>query len=244
MEAVLERLRTRGHEITVVSEEHLLQAEGLEPELILSMGRCQETLRWLECRGVRTVNTPEGVSRCCRSVLQQVMYDCGVPVPPTEGCHGYWLKRGDCAAQGKDDVVYAADMKELERQKAVFHQRGIDDYTVSAHVVGDVVKFYGVLSSPGLQGFFRCYYPTDDGDLKFGDERLNGCAHHYAFEVADLQRVSERLAAAVGVNVYGGDCIVRQDGTFCIIDFNDWPSFSRCREEAADAIAALVKCDK
>ena len=31
--------------------------------------------------------------------------------------------------------------------------------------------------------------------------------------------------------VYGGDAIVKSNGTYVIIDFNDWPSFSRCREE-------------
>jgi len=49
------------------------------------------------------------------------------------------------------------------------------------------------------------------------------------------------LARAVGIKVYGGDCIVGEDGSFCIIDFNDWPSFSRCREDAATAIATLIK---
>jgi hypothetical protein len=48
------------------------------------------------------------------------------------------------------------------------------------------------------------------------------------------------LAAAVGLQVYGGDCIVTVDGAWYMIDFNDWPSFSRCREEAAEAIAGLM----
>ncbi len=56
-----------------------------------------------------------------------------------------------------------------------------------------------------------------------------------------LRSAAERASAAVGVDVYGGDCIVRADGSFCIIDFNDWPSFSRCREDAAVAIADIVE---
>jgi hypothetical protein len=31
------------------------------------------------------------------------------------------------------------------------------------------------------------------------------------------------------------------DGSLWIIDFNDWPSFAPCREEAARAIARRVK---
>lgn len=248
MTAVAERLRVLGHEVTVVSETRLPTVSEQRPELILSMGRHPETLRWMESQGVRTVNTPKGIARCQRSVLQWLMKENGVPVPPDIGSDGYWLKRGDGAAQTHDDVVFAADENELKRKKNDFHGRGIDDYTVSAHVVGDVVKFYGVLPSPGAEdmgsltgkGFFRHYYPTDDGVSKFGDEQRNGIARHYEFMVADLQQVSERLAAVVGVDVYGGDCIVRPDGTFCIIDFNDWPSFSRCMEEAADAIVRHV----
>ena len=34
---------------------------------------------------------------------------------------------------------------------------------------------------------------------------------------------------------------MREDGTYAVIDFNDWPSFARCREEAAGAIAARVE---
>ena len=164
--------------------------------------------------------------------MQQV----GTPVPPREGAHGYWLKRGDAAAQSKSDVQFAADRQELDAKIAAFQQRGITSYTVSAHVPGDLVKFYGVAGT----GFFRYYYPTDDGQSKFGDEQRNGTAHHYTFSVEALQRDVEILAQAVGISVYGGDAIIREDGTYCVIDFNDWPSFSRCRDEAARAISSLM----
>lgn len=236
MTAVVRRLREEGHSVEVIGEEHCPGTERITPDVILSMGRYPETLRWQKATGVRVINSPDGVARCRRSVLQRLMKEACVPMPPETGSDGYWLKRGDCAAQTKDDVVFAADEKELQNRIDDFRQRGIDSYTVSAHVVGDVVKFYGVRGT----GFFRCYYPTDDGVTKFGDEQHNGRAMHYPFEVEELQQAAERLAAVAGVEVYGGDCIVRQDGTFCIIDFNDWPSFSRCREEAAEAIVSLL----
>ena len=81
----------------------------------------------------------------------------------------------------------------------------------------------------------------DDGNTKFRDEEHNGSACHFPFELSAVQADAEHLAEAVGIKVYGGDCIVRSDGSFCFIDFNDWPSFSRCREEAAEAIASLVE---
>ena len=237
MTAVIERLRNRGYEVVAVAEEDgpLTDIQPSALDVVLSMGRRPETLRWLASLGVTTINSPQGVVRCQRSVLEQLMRENGVPMPPPTGSDGYWLKRGDGSARTKDDVTFAADEQQLKCKADNFRRRGID-YTVSAHVVGDVVKFYGVRGS----GFFRHYYPTDDGDTKFGDEQHNGPARHYPFSVADLRQTVERLAGIVGVDVYGGDCIVRQDGTFCIIDFNDWPSFSRCRDEAAEAVAALA----
>ena len=156
----------------------------------------------------------------------------GTPIPPKEGNDGYWLKRGDAAAQTSDDVVFAADKEALATAVQTMRDRGITDFVVSAHVVGDLVKFYGV----GEGRFFRYYYPTDDGASKFGDECRNGAACHYPFDEEALRREAERLAEAVGVSIYGGDAIVRADGSFCLIDFNDWPTFSPCREEAAKAI--------
>lgn len=235
--AVAERLQCKGHQVEMASEESLT---AMGYDIILSMGRLPETLAWLQReqeQGARVVNTPEGISNCARSRLLSIMEHIGTPIPPQEGPDGYWLKRGDGAAQSKEDVVYVQDRESLRQAIVDMVQRGIREYTVSAHVKGDLVKFYGVCGT----GFFRYYYPTDDGQTKFDDERRNGSAHHYSFDVQTLQGECERLAEAVGVEVYGGDAIVRNDGSFCLIDFNDWPSFSRCREEAAEAIASLIK---
>jgi hypothetical protein len=200
------------------------------------MARLPETLRLLDSSGIRIVNTPSSVEQSTRHRLQDMMISLDIPVPMGEGRHGYWLKRGDTAAQTAEDVVYVPDELALSEAKAAMHARGINDLMVSPHVQGDLVKFYGVPAS----GFFRCFYPTDDGQTKFNQERLNGQAHHYPFDKRRLQEKTEKLAAAVGLEVYGGDCIVCADGSWYMIDFNDWPSFSRCREEAADAIAGLI----
>lgn len=233
LEAVTHRLKDKGCEVSIIDEDAVV---GAAPDLILTMGRQPETLAWLKTVDAEVINSPEGVENCTRSRLQTIMERIGTPMPPKEGADGYWLKRGDAAAQESGDVVFAPDREGLEAAVRRMRQRGITDYQVSAHVVGDLVKFYGV----GKGRFFRYYYPTDDGETKFGDESKNGRAHHYPFQEERLRQEVERLAVAVGVSIYGGDAIIRADGSFCLIDFNDWPSFSRCREEAAEAIAALV----
>ena len=238
LDAVAARLSQRGHVVTQIDEcasELSLSTEA--PDFIFSMARLPETLCLLQSSGIKVVNTPWSVQQSSRCKLHELMVSLHLPVPSGEPFCGYWLKRGDAAAQTAEDVVYAPDAVALDEAKAEMRARGIHDYLVSPHIRGDVVKFYGVLSA----GFFRYFYPTDDGITKFGQESLNGEAHHYPFNVSELRKCAEQLASAVGLEVYGGDCIVRSDGSFCFIDFNDWPSFSRCREEAADAIASLVK---
>ena len=48
------------------------------------------------------------------------------------------------------------------------------------------------------------------------------------------------MAEAIGIRVFGGDAIIREDSSYVIIDFNDWPSFSSCSEEASVAIASII----
>lgn len=205
---------------------------------IFSMARSPEALdrlEQLEKEGMQVLNLTAGVRACSRSNIEKLMRENHLPLPPDEGTDGYWVKRGDAAAQCREDVCFCRDEHELLRAKDRFVQRGVREVVVQAHVRGDLVKFYGV---EGI-GFFRCCYPGDGDETKFGDERLNGRPHHYPFSSRGLQADAERLSRLLHTAVYGGDAIVTRSGDYVIVDFNDWPSFSRCREEAARAIVRL-----
>ena len=236
LQAVVEGLQ----QPVVWTDEAQVQTEGLPPaDLYLTMARGTAVLQQLseaEKAGKRVVNAAESVAQCVRSVLHRALQAHAIPLPPTEGNVGYWLKRGDASAQEQGDVVFCQDKEALAMQQQLFVQRGVTDWVVEAHLPGDLLKFYGVAG-----GFFRYFYPSDDGMSKFGNEQHNGLAHHYAFDAAQLQAMVEQVAALTGVEVYGGDVIVAPSGDFFLIDFNDWPSFSRCRETAAKAIIAWVK---
>lgn len=245
LRSVCEILKQGGHtdhEITIVDEADFEQCP-IEAEIYLSMARSVGALRvlgQLEERGSGAVNSAHAVENCSRERLDRLMRENQIAMPPEEGRYGYWLKRGDEAAQSKEDVVFCRDAAALSRAREEFRQRGVKSAVVSAHVPGDVVKFYGV----GTR-MFRYFYPTDDGISKFGDEQHNGKAHHYPFSERQLRLEAEKLSRLTGVLAYGGDAIIDKQGRFYIIDFNDWPSFSRCRAEAAEAIAAeAVACRK
>ena len=207
---------------------------------IISMARTPKALDCLEQlaqRGIRVLNPSVGIRACQRSNVDKVMRENHLPLPPDEGDDGYWVKRADAAAQSKEDVCFCHDWAEVEKIKSTFMQRGITDVVTQAHVKGDVVKFYGVEGT----SFFRYYYSGDDTETKFGDEERNGKPQYYPFSSSNLQADAEKLACLLQTPIYGGDAIIQEDGSYVIIDFNDFPSFSKCRKEAAKAIFERVK---
>lgn len=253
--AILEAVGRLLGKVDIVGEEALetflqshervgesLSKAGVPTErcLVLSMGRAPQTLDYLstlEEKGVCVLNPTAGVRACQRSNIERVMRENHLPLPPSEGEKGYWLKRGDQSAETQEDVCYCANRIELELAKERFQRRGIVDFIVQAHVEGDLIKFYGVEGT----NFFRCFYPCDDGETKFGAEQRNGFSHHFSYSKGQLQHDAEQLSRLLQTPIYGGDAIIRADGTYVIIDFNDWPSYSRCRQEAAQAIVERVR---
>ncbi len=236
-DCVVKLLSDNEFDIRVIEENDLKMNDKFD--VYLSMGRLPKTLAVLkvfENEGSLVINSAFGVEKCARSLLDKMMKKGKIPVPRPISEYGYWIKRGDAAAQSKDDVVYVKDDREKANAIKAMQERGISSVVISANVKGDLIKFYGVRKS----GFFRFFYPTDDGQSKFGDERFNDAAMYYDFDIGAMESDAERLADMVNIDIYGGDCIVRSDGSFCFIDFNDWPSFSRCRDDAAEAIVSRV----
>ena len=233
--AVVERL----HGI-LIPEQQLCESELTGcGNIFLNMGRLPKTTAFLkqkEDEGAVVLNSGYGVEMCQRSRLEALMREKHIPMPRKTGTNGWWVKRGDAAAQCHQDVLFCKDDEALAKAKATFAERGVTDIVVQSHVCGDLLKFYGVEGT----SFFRYFYPGDDEESKFGDERINGTPHHYFFQKEHLRSTVEMLSRLVCTPIYGGDAIITPDGEFKIIDFNDWPSFSRCREEAANAIVQLV----
>lgn len=224
-----------------IKEEELPLHSALlnDVDIILSMARGNDALQILtdaESHAL-VVNSAAAIAVSTRSRIDSLMRNNNIPAAPLQSSNGWWIKRGDQAAQEKSDVRFAADNNEKLRIIEEFQARGINNLVVTAHVEGDLVKFYGVAGT----GFFHTCYPTDGNFSKFGDEHLNGKALHTAFNLNCLHHDASKLAGLTGIMVYGGDCIVRPDGSYAIIDFNDWPSFSCCRDEATLAIAQLIE---
>lgn len=239
--AVRQQLMACGIKCNNIVTEDIPTADIEEADAYVSMGRKQDTLNWLgeyERRSIPVVNCTTSVMICNqRTLLMRVLEDeDGIAVPPLIGGNGYWVKRGYGSTESAEDVQYTASRAEADQLCEQLFQRGIMSVDVRAHIVGDVVKFYAVQGTD----FFRWYYPEEGGDWKFDNRRYNGSLQHYAFDVEALRVMAARAAEIVQLDVYGGDCIIRPDGQPVLIDLNDWPSFSRCRDEAAQAIAKRI----
>ena len=255
-EAVADKLRCCGHDVSLVAS--FAEAKGVAAALggvanvdaLFSMSRDEDTLHEIidapEWNALLHVNSAIGIMACAdRFTFEAAAAEKGFVTPQsfiietsmksvffTSPC---WLKRTSGWSQEREDVVFVRDADEATAALANFHQRGHETVLCSEHIEGDLVKFYGVAGTD----FFDWSY-ADARHSKFGIEAINGTPHGYKFDAAALQCDSSRLADFLGVPVFGGDCIVRPDGTCVLIDFNDWPSFSRCREDAADAIAEII----
>ncbi|MCR5820257.1 MAG: hypothetical protein K6F94_04840 [Bacteroidaceae bacterium] len=259
-EAVATRLEAMGHEIVLTDDEHAIdiltkekESGGRGASAVFSMSRNTDVLQFLSSDHVwssrRCVNPGRGVLLCSeRSCVNEAMLRCGILMPETYVLNTtaslqesfiptfpFWMKRDKGYSQVREDVVMVHDSHEAESALQQFHARGEKSVLCTAHVQGDLVKFYGVA---GI-GFFDWDY-ADPSHSKFGLEAANGAPSHFDFNPQLLQDGCERLSNALSTPVYGGDAIVKSDGSFVIIDFNDWPSFSRCRDAAAKAIAHIV----
>jgi hypothetical protein len=148
--------------------------------------------------------------------------------PPSSPGEAVWVKRADVHNTQDGDVVFAPGPVEYRDSLAALAARGIRRAVIQPHVPGDLVKFYGIGggTADGGPAWFRWFYHKG--------QELAG----HAFDAAGLARLARKAAAALGLEVYGGDAIVPADGVPVLLDLNAWPSFALFRDEAAPVIAA------
>ena len=251
--AAAEQLRKRGYVVNIYSEEQFKLNE-IKENVILNMCREQSSiakLQQLEDQGKLVINSGYGIENCTRERMTRILLGNNIPYPDSlivdtneaikpllkkSGFQSCWIKRGDFHAMHKEDVSYVRHAEEAQEVLQEYFYRGIKRAVINRHLVGDLIKFYGIRNSP----FFYWFYPFDEGHSKYGLEAINGKSKGIDFDIEHLKKICHDASEALGVEIYGGDCIVSPDGAIRIIDFNDWPSFAPCRNEAAPFIAKAV----
>ena len=211
-------------------------------DLVLTMAQAPAVLteiEALETSGTIVMNSIGSIRNCYRKPLSERLSQHNFSYPqytfektdsffnelPFESQDGYWIKRGDFHAVCDEDVVFVKDLIDMNERLHNFKSREIPFVVVQKNIPGAIVKFYGVRNN-----FFSHRFITPVEDKKINLEKIK----MLAFEAAHV----------LGLDVFGGDCIVSQTGEIHFIDINDWPSFRTCNVEAGLAIAqlALSKC--
>ena len=224
-----------GWGVTLLPETELRNAARDIDTPVIAMARHPQSLaalRHIQGRGLTVINSAQSLANSVRAVCIRRMQDTGIPMPQTvvldagcwtsasvAGLAPCWIKRGDICTQGEGDIVFCPDQACLQATLSDFAGRDASAIVISRHADGRLVKFYGVTGTT----FFRAY------DVS-----------HALVSHPQLEAVCRRAAHAVGLEVWGGDCIIDADGNVWVIDLNDWPSFGCCRSQAAPVIAARI----
>ncbi len=239
LDAALSELSCTGLKIESCEAESL-NSSAPRPDIVLTMAQSYRVLNLLEqwsSSGSLIINSVQSIRNCYRKLLMRMLADAGLPVPAgyliTLGETGkddigdfsnrLWLKRGDVHAVQEGDVASVISEEGLTAALQHFREIGVRDLLVQDHVEGPVVKFYGI----GGQRFFRAY--------------LESSGEEVTAKMASLWAFAAQAAAVLGLQVYGGDAVLTADSGPVLIDFNDWPSFSRCSRSAGQAIAEHVR---
>jgi glutathione synthase/RimK-type ligase-like ATP-grasp enzyme len=237
MKSVGEALVDRGFRVELVAADAAFETTCANIFAMCERGAVLDHLKNAEKAGSIIVNSPDAIRNSYRHRMvelfarhhvsapasQIVATDANMPQPAA----GVWVKRYDFHATQSDDVIYAASKDGWRDALHRFARRGIPFIVAQEHVTGDLVKFYGVRNAAAATdaNWFEWFYHRDKGMLG------------YSFEVSSLRRAALGAAAALGLEIFGGDAIIQANGEPMIIDINAWPSYARYREQAAQAIA-------
>jgi hypothetical protein len=245
-------LKRKGCLVKEYTEQEFLRS-GIKEDIIFDMVRDKNAIRKLkeeEDKGKLVLNSGYGIDNCTREKMTRLLVSNGIPHPKSfivktneplpvnieSMATRFWIKRGDFHAIHREDVTYTRNVEEAETVLNEYALRGIETAVLNEHLIGDLVKFYGIAGTD----FFYWFYPNDLNHSKFGWEKINGQAMGIPFDLEYLKSLCDEVAKVLGIYVYGGDCVVDADSTIKIIDFNDWPSFAPCRSEAAIYISKCI----
>jgi len=237
-------LEERGFDVVLKSPDELSVPGEKAPPFIFLMCEGAAVLRQLgawEAAGVRQVNSPSAVLNTYRERMIAQLEEGGVAFIPSAIVsterpglppdRPVWVKRPDVHNTQDGDVVCADTAAAFGAALEGLARRGIPHAVIQEHIDGDLVKFYGIGGGGGPDGgppWFRWFYHKD--------QTVAG----HPLDPGRLARLARAGAAALGLEVYGGDAIATSRGELVLLDVNAWPSFALYRDEASAAIAAYL----
>lgn len=253
LQSIVNQLKNIGYNVSIKNENKLDFSKDFT-SYIISMARNPEVIDRLavwEKQGATIVNSPLSCINCYRETQTRIFIENNISIAPSQIIDTYdfkpeilhlptnndfWIKRADFQTIEPIDVIRVASFKEAQEVLKNYFKRGISRSVISSHIEGNVIKFYGVKQN----NWFYYYYPKED---KFHN-KINQTDRYTAFDEKALVEMCQRAANLLDLDIYGGDAVIDSEGKIYIIDMNDFPSFSSCKEIAAEQItkAFVDKC--
>jgi hypothetical protein len=232
-----EAMAERGFKVELVTPDELIERPYANLFVMCERGTVLDRLAAMEKSGSIVVNSTAAIRNTYRHRMVELFARRRVPTPRSwivaadankpRPADCAWVKRYDFHATQRDDVMYAASETGWREALRRFAGRGIPFVVAQEHVAGDLIKFYGVKCGalPIDANWFQWFYHRDKGMLG------------HAFDPARLREAAFAAAAALELEVFGGDAVIKADGAAMIVDLNAWPSYALYRDRAAEAIA-------
>jgi len=214
-------------DIHFLYERELPSAEAAEYAdfTVIHMTRSAEALAKLsemQQFGTKILNAPKAIRGINRANIEKVMADNNLPTPakliedyPELGGKGWWIKANDTTDSSPSHIQF---YETLPTEIVAVSDDSASALLIQPNIEGKDLKFYGIRGTD----FFKVREDIATDILQ------------------QLHNDANTLAAALSLDIYGGDAILTPGGQLTIIDFNDFPSFSSCREEASAAIVQLI----
>jgi hypothetical protein len=237
MRRVGEAMTERGFNVELVAADAVIEVSSPNIFVMCERGTALDRLAAMEKAGSIVVNAPAAIRNTYRHRMVKLFAQHCVSAPMSwivasdanmaRPADCAWIKRYDFHATQREDVMYAASETGWREALRRFSERGIPFVIAQEHVPGDLVKFYGVRNGAASTdgNWFQWFYHRDKGMLG------------HAFDPARLREAALHAAAALELEIFGGDAVIKANGEPMIIDLNAWPSYALYRDRAAQAIA-------
>lgn len=250
-------------EIVPTKEEDFCKDTDLNDiSLVVGMPRRVKSLMKLQNSRIKSYNSARGIinTATSRELTLTLLNEAGISVPdfwsydpeademflcePTlQNLLPGWVKAMRYNGSKIGDVTYVETPIDADSTVLRLASESVQDIVVTKHLHGDLLKVYAVVDEKNEIKFSKWFYPQETGYTKFGEESGNDALCYYHVEESMIKDLIRRIAQILELQFFGIDLIVGPTGEMTVIDVNDWPSYSVCQDEAAEAIARTILID-
>lgn len=265
LDLVIEKCSVNRKDLKFVlhTEDELEQISDLSEYLaVAGMERRLKSLIRIQNSGITSLNSANSIinTATSRELTMTLLSNAGISVPEFWSYDAEkdemfqceeslqhllpgWVKAMRYNGAKVGDVVYVETPIQADMEVLRLASEKVQDLVVTRHLHGDLLKAYAVVDNEYRIQFLRWFYPQEQGYTKFGDESHNDDLMRYSFDESRLKEIVLSISRVLDIKFFGVDFIIGQIGDITVIDVNDWPSYSICQDEAAEAISRTILSD-